>query len=141
MGEPELLLRLPLKSGRSLTPSLLGYKTTSPLFKASSQASAVIRLVNLAALLVVAALCNLSCTHCLPLSTGRIIDSSEEAQSYDARQCAATLADSAALSAACIRAYLQEMSPTEVIPSDLVEVWRYLEKAPSVIKFMTRSAF
>src|SRR4051812_19161351 len=45
------------------------------------------------------------------------------------------------LSATCIRAYLQEMSPTEVIPSDLVEVWRYLEKAPSVVEFMTRSAF
>src|SRR4051812_26767963 len=41
----------------------------------------------------------------------------------------------------CIRAYLQGMSPTEVIPSDLVEVWRYLEKAPTVIEFMTRSAF
>src|SRR4051812_14785605 len=45
------------------------------------------------------------------------------------------------LSATCIRAYLQEMSPTEVIPSDLVEVWKYLEKAPSVVEFMTRSAF
>ena len=33
------------------------------------------------------------------------------------------------------------MSPTEVIPSDLVEVWRYLGKAPSVVEFMTRSAF
>ena len=53
----------------------------------------------------------------------------------------ATLVDSATLSAACIRAYLQEISPTEVIPSDLVEVWRYLEKAPSVVEFMTRSAF
>ena len=28
-----------------------------------------------------------------------------------------------------------------MIPSDLVEVWRYLEKAPSVVEFMTRSAF
>ena len=28
-----------------------------------------------------------------------------------------------------------------MIPSDLVEVWRSLEKAPSVIEFMTRSAF
>src|SRR4051812_16449756 len=45
------------------------------------------------------------------------------------------------LSATCIRAYLQEMSPTEVIPSDLVEVWRYLEKVPSVVEFMTWSAF
>ena len=53
----------------------------------------------------------------------------------------ATLVDSATLSAACIRAYLQEISPTEVIPSDLVEVWRYLEKAPSVVEFMTRLAF
>src|SRR3954462_4489746 len=75
------------------------------------------------------------------LSTGRIIDSAEEAQSFDARQCVATLVDLATLSAACIRAYLQEMSPTEVIPSDLIEVWRYLEKAPSVVEFMTRSAF
>src|SRR4051812_38018037 len=75
------------------------------------------------------------------LSTGRIIDSAEEAQSFDARQCVATLVDSATLSATCIRAYLQEMSPTEVIPSDLVEVWRYLGKAPSVVEFMTRSAF
>ena len=41
----------------------------------------------------------------------------------------------------CLRAYLQEISPTEVIPSDLVEVWRYLEKAPSVVEFMTRLAF
>ena len=53
----------------------------------------------------------------------------------------ATLVDSATLSATCIRAYLQEISPTEVIPSDLVEVWKYLEKAPSVIEFMMRSAF
>ena len=75
------------------------------------------------------------------LSIGRIIDSAEEAQSFDARQCVATLVDSATLFATCIRAYLQEMSPTEVIPSDLVEVWRYLEKAPSVVEFMTRSAF
>src|SRR4051812_28732347 len=51
------------------------------------------------------------------------------------------LVDSATLSATCIRAYLQEMSPTEVIPSDLVEVWKYLEKAPAVVEFMTRSAF
>jgi len=65
----------------------------------------------------------------------------EEAQSYDERQCVATLVDSAALSATCLRAYLQEISLTEVIPSDLVEVWRYLEKAPSVVEFMTRSAF
>src|SRR3954467_151704 len=76
-----------------------------------------------------------------PLSAGRIIDSTEEAQSFDARQCVATLVDSATPSATCIRAYIQEMSPTEVIPSDLVEVWRYLEKAPSVIEFMTRSTF
>src|SRR3954466_12881064 len=75
------------------------------------------------------------------LSTGRIIDSAEEAQSFDARQCVATLVDSAMLSATCLRAYLQEISPTKVIPSDLVEVWRYLEKAPSVVEFMTRSAF
>src|SRR3954470_15664530 len=75
------------------------------------------------------------------LSTGRNIDSAEEAQSFDARQCVATLVDSATLSATCIRAYLQEMSPTEVIPSDLVEVWRYLEKASSVVEFMTRSVF
>src|SRR3954471_21413041 len=75
------------------------------------------------------------------LSTGRIIDTAEEAQSFDARQCVATLVDSATLSAACIRAYLQEMSPTEVIPSDLVEVWRYLEKASSFVEFMTWSAF
>src|SRR3954471_25025263 len=33
------------------------------------------------------------------------------------------------------------MSPTEVISSGLVEVWKYLEKAPSVVEFMTRSAF
>lgn len=52
-----------------------------------------------------------------------------------------TLVDSAALFAACIRAYLQEISPTEVIPNDIVEVCRYLEKAPSVVEFMTRSAF
>src|SRR4051812_6654205 len=65
----------------------------------------------------------------------------EEAQSYDARQCVTTLVDSAALSATCLRAYLQEISPMEVIPRDLVEVWRYLEKAPSVVEFMTRSAF
>ena len=51
------------------------------------------------------------------------------------------LVDSATLSATCIRAYLQEISPTEVIPSDLVEVWKYLEKAPAVVEFMTRSAF
>src|SRR4051812_38324948 len=75
------------------------------------------------------------------LSTGRIIDSAEEAQSFDARQCVATLVDSATLSATCLRAYLQEISPTEVIPSDLVEVWHYLEKAPSVVEFMTRSVF
>lgn len=42
MGEPKLLLRLLLKSRRSLTPSLLGYKMTSPLFKASSRVSAVL---------------------------------------------------------------------------------------------------
>ena len=29
----------------------------------------------------------------------------------------------------------------EVIPSEITEVWRYLEKAPSVVEFMTRSAF
>src|SRR3954465_5643332 len=75
------------------------------------------------------------------LSTGRIIDSAEEAQSFDARQCVTTLVGSAMLSATCIRAYLQEMSPTEVIPSDLVEVLRYLEKSPSVVEYMTRSAF
>ena len=51
------------------------------------------------------------------------------------------LVDSATLSATCIRAYLQEISPTEVIPSDLVEVWKYLEKALSVVVFMTWSAF
>src|SRR4051812_9476805 len=51
------------------------------------------------------------------------------------------LVDSATLSATCIRAYLQEISPTEVIPSDLVEVWKYLEKAPSLVEFMTRSVF
>ena len=28
-----------------------------------------------------------------------------------------------------------------MIPNDLVEVWRYLEKAPSVVEFMTLSAF
>ena len=28
-----------------------------------------------------------------------------------------------------------------MIPSDLVEVWCYLEKAPVVVEFMTRSAF
>ena len=28
-----------------------------------------------------------------------------------------------------------------MIPSDLVEVWLYLEKAPPVVEFMTRSAF
>ena len=28
-----------------------------------------------------------------------------------------------------------------MIPSDLVKVWRYLEKALSVVEFMTRSAF
>src|SRR3954466_16045952 len=75
------------------------------------------------------------------MSTGRIIDSSEQAQSYDARQCVTTLFDSAALSATCIRAYLQEVSPTEVIPSDLVAVWRYLEKAPSVVEFRARWGF
>src|SRR4051812_21717205 len=90
---------------------------------------------------VVALLWNRRCIYCRPLSAGRIIDSSEEAQTYDARQCVATLVDSATLSATCIRAYLQEMSPTEVIPSELVEVWRYLEKASSIIEFMTRSAF
>src|SRR3954462_5094942 len=41
----------------------------------------------------------------------------------------------------CIRAYLQEISPTEVIPSELTEVWRYLEKAPAVVEFMPRSDF
>src|SRR3954470_23482403 len=75
------------------------------------------------------------------LSTGRILDSAEEASSFDAWQCVATLVDSATLSATCIRAYLQEILPTEVIPSDLVEVWKYLEKAPTVVEFMTRSAF
>src|SRR3954471_11786094 len=64
----------------------------------------------------------------------------EEAQSYNARRCVTTLVDSAALSTTCLRAYLQEISPTEVIPSDLVEVWRYLENAPSVVEFMTRAA-
>ena len=63
------------------------------------------------------------------------------ASSFDARQCVATLVDSATLSATCICAYLQEISPTEVIPSDLVEVWRYLEKARAIVEFMTRSAF
>src|SRR3954465_3758698 len=72
---------------------------------------------------------------------GRVIASHEEASSLDARECVSMLVDSATLSATCIRAYLQEMSPTEVIPSDLVEVWEYLEKAPAVVEFMTRSAF
>ena len=33
------------------------------------------------------------------------------------------------------------MSPTEVIPSELTEVWRYLERAPAVVEFMSWSAF
>src|SRR4051812_6807588 len=73
--------------------------------------------------------------------TGHILGSHEEANSLGAKECVSMLVDSATLSATCIRAYLQEMSPTEVIPSDLVEVWEYLEKAPAVMEFMTRSAF
>src|SRR3954470_12699636 len=73
--------------------------------------------------------------------TGRVLGSHEEASSLGAKECVSMLVDSATLSATCIRAYLQEMSPTEVIPSNLVEVWEYLEKAPAVVEFMTRSVF
>src|SRR3954464_14178556 len=75
-------------------------------------------------------------THNCFLLAGRVLGSHEEANSLGAKECVSMLVDSATLSATCIRAYLQEMSPTEVIPSDLVEVWEYLEKAPAVVEFM-----
>jgi len=33
------------------------------------------------------------------------------------------------------------MSPTEVIPGGLTEVWRYLEEVPVIAEWMARSAF
>src|SRR4051812_15487569 len=75
------------------------------------------------------------------LIAGKILDDEPEAQTYDARQCVTMLVDSSSLSATCIRAYLQEISSMEVIPSELAEVWRYLERAPAVVEYMSRSAF
>src|SRR3954464_5163556 len=72
---------------------------------------------------------------------GRVLGSHEEASSLGAKECVSMLVDSATLSATCIRSYLQEMSPTEVIPSDLVEVWEDLEKAPAVVEVMTGAGF
>src|SRR3954466_4866191 len=138
-------LRPPLQPQRRIARCrkslLLGFRTTTRCFSASSRDSPARCLVSASSLSVSWGFCGVRRTHHCLLLAGRVIASQEEASSLDARQCVRMLVDSATLSATCIRAYLQEMSPTEVIPSDLVEVWEYLEKAPAVVEFMTRSAF
>ena len=62
-------------------------------------------------------------------------------QTYTASQCVTVVVNAATASALCVQAALQGMSPTEVIPGGLTEVWRYLEEVPAVVEWMTRSAF
>ena len=62
-------------------------------------------------------------------------------QTYNASQCVTAVVNAATTSALCVQAALQGMSPIEVIPGGLTEVWHYLEVAPVVMEWMARSAF
>src|SRR4051812_8803937 len=72
---------------------------------------------------------------------GAICEGDPEVQTYDAKQRVTMVVDAAALSATCLQAVLQGVSPIEVIPRGLTEVWHYLEEAPAVVEWMPRSAF